>query len=135
MSEKKDLTIQELNKKHFVGGALVIVFLFLMFSQTVYDCSEVRPEILQEAYQSCLSSKNEQEKLKNELEMEEMRLDLEKDRQEKEHCLLMAKEGKDCSEEKNFIRSKKLSFSNSCEEQVKPLFCQPKNFIWKLWYL
>lgn len=111
----------------------LMIGLFFFAKQPVYICSEEQKPLVQESLQACFEeeTKKEQIKYQEKIQLEELNLQTlkEKNRQ----CEVKMKEGKICEKEIAF-NEMVLKNKTSCADEVKAALCEPRMFLWKIWY-
>jgi hypothetical protein len=119
---------------------LMVIFtvcgIYVLISPTEYNCNDVKPEVLSSSLKACFEKESKSEKLK--LEQDRMEKEFEYKEKQELHktCRLAIEKGiKNCEDIfSDKMKMGKLIKSYSCESLVKRTICQPKMFLWKLWY-
>ncbi|MCP4914654.1 MAG: hypothetical protein GY909_16175 [Oligoflexia bacterium] len=115
---------------------LIVLVLFAVFSPTVYDCSEVKSEVLSQSLKTCFEKESYAQKMDLEVSKLEEEMKYKEEVELHKTCRVALEKGiKECSDffDKSSFKSE-ISNQSSCSEEVKKALCEPKMFLWKLWY-
>ena len=115
----------------------IVLSIYLVFSKTVYDCSNVDNQVVAETLQMCISKEILMEELAHNEEILSKEINLQKDKEKHETCRVALANGiKNCDDVLQNLESfSKITNSKDCSRTVKETLCEPKMFLWKLWYL